>query len=245
MIGVRSKSRALVDAAAALSKRVSRLRFADPVAHVYNPLDYAWECHREYLERYGGGKKEVLLIGMNPGPFGMVQTGIPFGEVAAARDWLALPPRVTGPSHQHPNRPIEGFDCSRSEVSGRRLWGWASARFGTPKRFFRRFFVHNYCPLAFLEDSGRNRTPDKLPSAERDPLFAACDEALLAVIEALDPRVVVGIGAFAETRVRKATQGQRIRIGRVLHPSPASPVANRGWEDQADQAFANLGVNIP
>ena len=79
----------LVDIARRLRDDVDRLEFAPPVAVVYNPLDYAWKPHRAYLERYGQGHPQVLLLGMNPGPFGMAQTGVPFGDVAMVRGWLA------------------------------------------------------------------------------------------------------------------------------------------------------------
>src|SRR5690606_6715112 len=127
---------------------------------------------------YGRGPKEILLLGMNPGPFGMAQTGVPFGEIAAVRDWLGVRGVVGRPAIEHPKRPVQGFGCHRSEGSGKRLWGWAQDRFGEPERFFDRFFVVNYCPLVFLEVGGRNRTPDKLPVREREPLFEACDRAL-------------------------------------------------------------------
>jgi len=39
--------------AAELAQEVEGLRFGPPVAHVYNPLAYAWEPHRRYLQRYG------------------------------------------------------------------------------------------------------------------------------------------------------------------------------------------------
>ena len=156
-----------------LSKEVSALSFAEPVCHVYNPLDYARGPHEAFLKRYGEGPKEVLLLGMNPGPWGMAQTGVPFGDVGLVRDWLGITGKVSRPDGEHPKRRVEGFDCGRSEVSGSRLWGWARERFETPERFFARFFVINYCPLAFLEASGRNRTPDKLPKAEREALLGA------------------------------------------------------------------------
>jgi single-strand selective monofunctional uracil DNA glycosylase len=174
----------------------------------------------------------------------MAQTGVPFGEVHLVRDWLGLEAPVGKPVHEHPKRPVEGFECSRSEVSGRRLWGWARERFGTPRAFFARFFVHNYCPLIFLEQSGRNRTPDKLPAAEREPLFAACDRALRRTAEALSPRWVVGVGVFAEDRARGALEGLGVQLGRILHPSPASPAANRGWAEQAERELAGLGIEI-
>jgi single-strand selective monofunctional uracil DNA glycosylase len=142
----------------------------------------------------------------------------------------------------HPKRPVRGFACARSEVSGQRLWGWARARYGSPERFFARFFVANYCPLAFLEASGRNRTPDKLSAAEREPLYRACDTALRHSLEVLAPRLVVGVGHFAEARARDALAGTGIAIGRIPHPSPASPAANRGWAAQAERALGALGV---
>ncbi len=234
----------LVRITKSLATAVSALSFAGEVTHVYNPLDYAWAPHRNYLTRYGASPKEVVLVGMNPGPFGMAQTGVPFGEVGLARDWLEVEARVGRPPVEHEKRPIEGFACERSEVSGRRLWGWAKERFGSAERFFSRFFVHNYCPLVFMAESGRNITPDKLPAQEREPLFDACDRALIEVVESLAPTWVIGVGTFAETRARKAL-GDDMRIARLLHPSPASPAANRGWSDAADATFAELGIEIP
>jgi single-strand selective monofunctional uracil DNA glycosylase len=231
---------------------VEPLEFGPPVACVYDPLVYAREPCREYLERFARPPKEVLLVGMNPGPWGMSQTGVPFGEIAAVRDWMGIDGRVERPEPEHPKRPIEGFACSRSEVSGRRLWGWARERFGAPERFFERFLVCNYCPLVFLEEGGRNRTPDKLPRAEAEPLLAACDRALAAAVDHLRPRLVVGIGRFAEDRARRAlgagASGDApggLRLGCVLHPSPASPAANRGWAEAAEETLRGLGVEIP
>ena len=232
----------LPDIAANLSASLRSLRFEAPVTHVYNPLEYAWPAHREYLKRFGRGPKEIVLLGMNPGPWGMAQTGVPFGEVTFARDWLSIGGSVGRPDPEHPKRPVEGWGCSRSEVSGRRVWGWAKERFETPERFFERFFIANYCPLMFLESSGRNRTPDRLPVRERTPLLEACDEALRLSVQALEPAWVVGVGRFAETSARRALEGFDVRVGRVLHPSPASPAANRDWQGQARAQLAALGI---
>jgi single-strand selective monofunctional uracil DNA glycosylase len=236
-------------ATAAAVQELRALEFGPPVACVYNPLEYAAELHAAWLERYGRGKKQVLLLGMNPGPFGMVQTGVPFGEVEAVRSWLGLRGRVQRPAHEHPKRPVSGLDCPRSEVSGRRLWGWVAQRYVTPQRFFRRCFVHNYCPLAFVTDTGANLTPDKLARADQAALFAVCDRLLRAVVDALEPQICVGVGGFAEQRLHQVLDGvplrRAVRIGRLPHPSPASPAANRGWERLADQAFAELGIPIP
>jgi len=236
--------RDLLDVASALVRALARLRFAAPVTHVYQPLRYARGPFRDYTLRYGCGPKEVVLLGMNPGPFGMAQTGVPFGEVEMVRDWLGIDEPVGRPDHEHPKRPVDGFSCTRREVSGQRLWGFARDRFEKPERFFARFFVTNYCPLLFLEASGRNRTPDKLPAAERAPLESACDRALRQTILVLRPRLVVGVGHFAESRARQALAGMNVEIGRIPHPSPASPSANRGWAEQAERAFAQLGVEL-
>jgi len=214
------------------------------VTHVYNPLLYARRPHELFLERFGSGKKEVVLIGMNPGPFGMAQTGVPFGDVGFVRDWMGIEADVARPKNEHPKRPVLGFDCERSEVSGSRLWGWAQKRFGPPEEFFSRFFVVNYCPLVFLESTGRNRTPDKLPTEEREALQAVCDEALRSAVAILEPDLVVGIGAWAAKRAKAALAELDAPIGTVLHPSPASPKANRGWASQAEKELRALGVRL-
>lgn len=234
----------VVALARALARDVEPLAFAPPVRFVYNPIRYARRSHERYLERYARSGVELLFLGMNPGPFGMAQTGVPFGEVAAVRDWLGIEEKVDRPPLEHEKRPIQGFACPRSEVSGRRFWGWARERFGTPDAFFERCFVWNYCPLVFLEETGRNRTPDKLPAAEREPLFELCDGALREIVGALGPKRVIGVGGFAEQRARVALEGVGLEVGTILHPSPASPAANRGWEEEVERQLAELGVRL-
>lgn len=230
----------LITIAQALKSDLAALRVARPVTHVYNPLDYVWANYKTYLERFGARPREVVLIGMNPGPWGMMQTGIPFGDVGMVRDWMGIVGEVDTPAGQHPKRPILGFNCPRREISGQRLWGWARQTFRTPERFFARFLVLNYCPLCFVEESGRNRTPDKLPRAEQKALFAACDLALVRSAAWLSPRYVIGVGRFAAERARRALNG--VEVATVPHPSPANPNANRNWARQMDQALAALGV---
>lgn len=227
-----------------LSLRVNALTFGPPVTHVYNPLDYARKPHEAYLRRYGAGPKQVLLVGMNPGPFGMAQTGVPFGDVRFVSEWMQLSGAVERPDPEHPKRPIEGFQCRRSEVSGSRLWGWARDRFGAPEQFFARFFVVNYCPLVFIEPPAKNRTPDKLPAPEREALFELCDRALRETVNELGPQYVVGVGAFAEKRARIALTDRDVSLGSILHPSPASPLANRGWAAEAERGLQALGIEL-
>jgi single-strand selective monofunctional uracil DNA glycosylase len=240
-----SHAKNLVRASRELSRAVSGLDFRAPVTYVYAPLEYARAPHESYLERYGSGKKEVLLLGMNPGPFGMAQTGVPFGDVGMVKSFLGIEGKVSKPAREHPQRPVLGFSCPRGEVSGKRLWGFAQSSFGTAERFFERFFVWNYCPLAFLEASGKNRTPDKLPKNEQAALFSACDAALVEIVRELGVNHVVGVGAFASERAERALSGLPPRIGTVLHPSPASPRANQGWERLAREELGKIGIEWP
>jgi len=239
------EQRQLIEAARKLSAEAEKLRFGPPVTHVYNPLTYAWSAHEQYLARFGAAGKEVLFLGMNPGPFGMAQTGVPFGEIAAVRDWMKIDAPIGRPAAEHPRRPVRGLACPRSEVSGRRLWSLFAERFGAPEKFFARHFVINYCPLAFLEGAGgKNRTPDKLPAAEAEPLRRICDNHLRKVLEILQPRWIIGVGNFAEKRAQIAANGSNARVGKILHPAPANPAANQppGWSRKAAAQLQSLGV---
>lgn len=240
----------LLDAAARLRDALDALHFAPPVAHVYDPLDYAWAGHAAYLSRFGQAPKRIMFLGMNPGPFGMMQTGVPFGEVAAVRDWMGIEVPIAAPARQHPKRLIDGFGCTRSEVSGRRLWGWIARRWGAAEDFFAQAIVINYCPLVFLEETGKNRTPVQLPAAEQRAIEQHCDAHLAEVIETLRPQWLIGVGGFAEKRLKHVVGhvlgdselARSLKIGQVLHPSPASPAANRGWDEAADRQMEALGI---
>lgn len=237
-----SVSESLMAAAHKLSARVERLRFTRPVTHVYNPLDYAWRAYELYLRRYGNSTKRVIFLGMNPGPFGMAQTGIPFGQIAAVRDWLGIEAKIDKPRKENPKRRVLGFDCHRSEISGERLWGLFQQRFSTADNFFRDHIVMNYCPLAFIEAGGRNRTPDKLPPREREKLFAACDEHLREIVRILEPEWLVGIGDFAMKRAKSILAHGRPQLGQILHPSPACPASNENWAGKVTRQLYALGI---
>jgi len=232
----------LIRASRALSALLDPIGFDAPVTHVYNPLRHAGRGYRRYLRRFADGPKRIVFLGMNPGPYGMTQTGVPFGEIAAVRDWLKIEERIDRPDNEHPKRRVDGFECTRSEVSGARVWSAIADHWHEPEAFFRQHFIANYCPLVFMEESGRNRTPDKLRAAERDALYKACDGHLRRVIDILEPEWIVGIGAFAESRAVAALTDHDVKIGRVLHPSPANPRANRGWADEAGKQLRALGL---
>ena len=227
-----------------LNASLSGLTFSAPVTHVYNPLEYARSAWDAYCHTYGIGSKDIVLVGMHPGPYGMAQCGVPFGEIGQVSDWRGIVTTIGKPPGEHPKRPVLGFDCPRSEVSGRRLWSWAIEVYGTPEAFFSRFFITNYCPLVFMEESGRNRIPEKLPKSERVPMFEACDTALRQTIELLKPKYVVGVGKFAEKKAKQVVGDLDVIIGSVPHPSPASPLANRGWAPLMTAGLESMGISI-
>ncbi len=232
----------LIAAAKKLRTEVNRLRFSTPVAYVYNPLDYAWASHELYLKKFGQRQKKIVFLGMNPGPFGMAQTGVPFGEISAVRDWMKINAPINKPIPEHPRRPVLGFACPRTEVSGKRLWGFFAEKYGAPEKFFAQHFVANYCPLVFMAESGANLTPDKLPAAEMLPLNQACDLHLRELLESFQPEWIIGVGAFAAKRAEIVSAGLNIKVGQILHPSPASPAANRDWAGQVQKQLKTLGV---
>ena len=239
----------LIAAARQLSAEVDALEFADPVAYTYNPLDYAWEGHEAYIRKFGTGLKEVLYLGMNPGPFGMAQTGVPFGEIAAVTLWMGIMASVGQPEKTHPKRPVQGFSCPRSEVSGRRLWGLFEDMYGPAESFFKHAYVANYCPLIWMGESGANITPTQLPKAQVEALDAACQRHLVRLIEILKPRVLIGVGGYALKQLEIAAASlphMKFTLGTMLHPSPASPIANKLWpqrpKEQILQILAEAGL---
>lgn len=236
-------SRKLIEISRRLTERLKPLSFST-VACVYLPTEYARLTHERYLQKFGSGKKRVLMLGMNPGPWGMAQTGVPFGEIPAVRDWMGISGKVEKPDPEHPKRPIIGFECERSEVSGRRLWGLFSERYPTAEDFFVDHFICNYCPLVWMSETGANITPDKLSKAEMEPVEEACMEHLIGVVGLMKPEFLIGVGAYAETKLKAAAEavGSTAKLGRVLHPSPASPAANRGWAEAATKQLKAQGV---
>jgi single-strand selective monofunctional uracil DNA glycosylase len=242
--GVSPNAAALIRAARSLSRESEEIRFSKPVRYVYNPLRYAWPTHAAYLTRFAGSSKRILLVGMNPGPWGMAQTGVPFGEVAAVRDWLQVTGKVGQPREWHERVPVTGFQCSRSEVSGRRLWGLLREHYGSAAEMAREMLVSNYCPLLFLDEAGKNLTPDKLASTDREALHALCDRFLRVVVESVRPQWALGIGRYAESRLRLLLPllPAGLLVGSIPHPSPASPSANRDWASQARRVLEDSGI---
>ncbi|KAK2562089.1 Single-strand selective monofunctional uracil DNA glycosylase [Acropora cervicornis] len=221
---------------------LSLLSFSSPVTHVYNPLEYAKETHNDYVRKYCKLGQKVIFLGMNPGPFGMAQNGIPFGDTNHVKDWLQIKGTVYVPEKEHRKRPIQGLNCQRVEVSGSRFWEFFKEHSKSPQTLFCNCYVHNYCPLAFMTSSGKNITPPKLPKSERQQLLKVCDKSLVEIVELTGVEIVVGVGKFAEERACKALKDSSVKICSITHPSPASPLANTGWSSLALSQLTDLGL---
>ncbi|HVM45249.1 MAG TPA: uracil-DNA glycosylase family protein [Candidatus Thermoplasmatota archaeon] len=221
----------LVDAAARLRDACAGV-VVEGAAYAYHPLAYAWDPHERFLRAYGEAQGRAVFVGMNPGPWGMAQTGVPFADVAWAHGWMGIIGDVGQPERAHPKRPVLGYASTRSDPSGGKFYGWAKRRFGTAERFFAEFFVLNYCPLLFLEEGGRNVPLPQLRKQDLERLAPACDAWLREALDALAPRLVLPMGAFVEARVRAAAGEAPVRA--VRHPSPANPANNAGWGEELD-----------
>jgi len=235
----------LLDAAAKLRDEVDAMRFGGRVALTYNPLHYAWQPHAHFVSRYGADEpRAIVLLGMNPGPWGMAQTGVPFGTVSFVRDWMGIEGHVAQPPILHAKRPVQGFACPREEVSGQRLWGWAQARYHSPEAFFARYWVVNYCPLLFFDETGKNLTPPDLLREDAARVESACDDHLAEVLRTVTPKWLLGVGKYAQAQAERvvAEHALDIQVESILHPSPASPLANRGWAAQVNQKLTKLGI---
>ncbi len=237
-------------AARELSKRCGALEFDDPVAWTYDPLTYAWDGHRQYVQRFGDAPKQVLFVGMNPGPWGMGQTGIPFGDPDIVRDKMGITGiDVHEPPEHREDRPVYGLESPRNEVSGTRLYEGLAEAFGSLKAAYQHLFVANYCPLLFFDEDASNLTPPRLRKADREALFEVCDVHLDRLIEHLDPEHLVGVGRFAERRVDAVLEdrGEERPVHYLLHPSPANPQANKDggahWRRQLAEVLTDTGLD--
>jgi single-strand selective monofunctional uracil DNA glycosylase len=241
---VQNCSQEIVQRTELFAWQVEQLRFSGDF-YIYNPLQYAWNMHEAYIRKYLAHPVNTLMLGMNPGPFGMAQNGIPFGEVGAVREFLKLDEPIKKPAIEHPSRPVLGLSVQRSEVSGKRLWALMAEHYENADAFSQEIAITNYCPLAFMEQTkhAKNITPDKLPKGERMALEAICDRYLLDLILLLKPTYLIGVGTYALKKLQQVVSGDdRYILGSIIHPSPANPQANRNWQEKTQQQLVALGV---
>jgi single-strand selective monofunctional uracil DNA glycosylase len=239
-----------IDATKTLNQQLEDFHFKNKVDSYYNPLEYAWPVHEEYLRKFGSDTKEAFMLGMNPGPWGMAQTGVPFTDPYIARDWMNLPEREVGtPDNERSDRPVQGWESDRKEASGQKLHGFFRTLYGNLEDFFEIGFVANYCPLVMFSEEGTNLTPEDLLKEDRVPLFEACDPYIESLIEFYDPDVLVGIGRFAQRRLAAVRGLDEDEVAYLPHPSPASPIATRDggdyWRNLVREELEELNLLTP
>ncbi|MGB1435364.1 MAG: uracil-DNA glycosylase family protein [Candidatus Thalassarchaeaceae archaeon] len=199
------------------------------IEYVYNPLIYAWEPHKAFIELGGNKGAKTILLGMNPGPHGMGQMGIPFAATSIVRDFLKiknLP--VLQPERIHPKRIIKGLDWQKEEISGTRLWSALFDNYGSVEKIFSKIFVVNHCPLMFFRGvNGTNITPDKIPGETIKKIIQRCDVYLKEIVDIMQIETVVGVGKYSKKRAEIALEETKINLKSCWHPSPASPLANK------------------
>ncbi len=232
----------IIEAAARLRDSVnsltpSLLKNCKQVDWIYNPLDYAWTPHEEWIRRFSGNGATTLLVGMNPG-HGMGNTGVPFGCPEQVRDFLGITDlEVKQPDPVHPKRTVYGLNCPKPEVSGRRIWSFLSQHYSTPEKVSEDIYIVNHCPLWMFNDAGQNITPDKLTGKAANKLKLICDEHLLTVVAEMQIERVIGVGRYAQKQASKLFD--EIEVDWVPHPSPASPFANRNGGLDWRKSFAS------
>ena len=200
------------------------------IDYAYNPLDYAWKPHKVYLEKYGGLGAKTIIMGMNPG-HGMGNTGIPFGCPEKVKTYLDITNlKVKQPMKTHPKRKITGLECTKPEISGKRIWGIIEEIYGSPTNAFNEIFVLNHFPLWMFNESGQNITPDKLRKSTTKEIFTACNKYLTDVAQILNCKTIIGVGKYAQKMAKLALSDNEIKtiiVKEIPHPSPANPLANK------------------
>lgn len=229
------KSKLLIEATKELSVKCNKLipmliENITNLKFVYNPLDYAWEPHKEYIKKYGGLGAQTIIMGMNPG-HGMGNTGIPFGCPKKVRNYLKIKDcKVRKPEKMHPKRKIQGLNCKKPEISGKRIWKLIEEIYGPPDNAFKNIFIINHFPLWMFNDSGQNITPEKLNRKKVKKIFDICDQYVIDVAKILKIKTIVGVGKYAERMAENVTEKKEmkhIKKKMIPHPSPANPLANK------------------
>jgi len=221
----------VVNATRLLSARLEPVRAALPAAGLkavaaIDPTSYAFGNYTRFMQLAASGPRLALFVGMNPGPHGMAQTGIPFGDVDTARVLLGGADTID---------PLPGlraasgaaWDCKglayhRGEQSGMRLWSALSQLCGSPQAALERCCIVNYCPLYMVGPELENITPSDLPRRHdiTRALEAACDEHLRQLVLGLEVKTVLSFGSYAHASARRALSGFPVDFYTTPHPSP-------------------------
>lgn len=243
-------SKNLIAITAELRDKLDRL--PEPAGvEVYNPLSYAWQLHQRYLRRFvtqgpqteppfevGGmgpsvstQQRRVLFIGMNPGPFGMMQTGCPFGDKVSARQLGGLPGVPLSDRHTESldlsklttlkARRTQGFGIKQRETSGQRFWEgmtelWPLTSIGRAR------VTAGGAPIVLFDEE-----PDRRAAMSTDPIeVMLCDCFVMNYSPLCFIDSATGKNVIPE---KLSAEYQRI-MGEICDPYLASVILDMGIE---------------
>ena len=163
---------------------------------------------------------------MNPGPWGMVQTGVPFGEVSLVREWLGIDATIRRPKVLHPDRPVEGFLCQRREVSG--------------SRFLRDYSLGN--PTTQVTESTHGQKGRFLDLVESADLLASKCSGSLLVEDSPNNRVNVTVSVPSESLVFQSPQEGVKFVASYFKASDEEPILS--YYSQISEANSPHGIPL-
>jgi single-strand selective monofunctional uracil DNA glycosylase len=207
---------------------------------IWNPGLYAASWHALFRKEYPASAGCILVFGLNPGPYGMAQTGIPFTDLKRLREHL---PRLAKGLERRgcslagvglAPRSLRPYLSRTFESSAVRVYRFLSRGWGSAEDGWRSVVVANPCSLLFMDAAGENRTPADLVGAvsrRTGSLVAArrlrerCNAlrrlAAREAVRVLSPRGVVLLG-------KDAQRAMQTGIAPLLGPDSIL-----GWEHPA------------
>ena len=210
---------AIIELYKSLNIELDELKFFPPCFYVYNPLSYCFESFKIYFEYLNTEEEINLFFGINPGPFGMAQTGIPFGDKETVKNYLKIEPKIDIDKipKQHPKKQILGLEVKRVEKSGRIFWGVIKEFYPEKYDFFKSNFVLNFCPLCFLDEQGRNITPKVLRKEDQIALYKILEIFMLKLFKLIKIKKLIAIGD--ETFSYLNALNTKLKIQTIIHPA--------------------------
>ncbi len=228
---------------------------------IWNPGLYGETWHARFRRLYRPGQHPLVVFGLNPGPYGMAQTGIPFTDIrrlVSALPDLAAELRGRGERVEPPGLAPPGLRpyLSRSfESSAVRVYRFLKKGWGGAERGWTEVVVANPCTLLFIDPAeGKNRTPADLARAARlrgsgrDQVRELVESfgririrCAVESIEALSPRGAILLGKDVQAALGPALR-RILGEARVIpweHPARAVP---ESWASGLLSALRRRGL---